>query len=75
MDRGAVQAIGAAFGIPRQLVVTIATGPGFSSRRASVSSQSRRTKVEPRLSDRYLSPRIKAPHKESPYTFAPGIGA
>jgi len=36
MDSGAAQAIGAAFASPLQLVVAIATTPGFSSRRASV---------------------------------------
>jgi hypothetical protein len=42
IETGAHQAIGAAFEMPRHEVVTIATGPGFSIRRASVGSQSRR---------------------------------
>ena len=42
---GVVQAMGAAFDIPRHEVVTIATGPGFKRRLASVTSQSRRVTI------------------------------
>ena len=38
IESGAVQATGAAFASPRQLAVTMLTGPGFSSLRASVGS-------------------------------------
>src|SRR3990172_5344161 len=42
IEGGASQAMGAAFVIPRHEVVTMATGPGFRIRRASVTSQRRR---------------------------------
>ena len=38
IDSGAVHAAGAALASPRQLVVTMLTGPGFSSLRASAGS-------------------------------------
>src|SRR5690606_29562090 len=42
IERGAVHAMGAALNMPRHAVVTIATGPGFSMRRASVGLYRRR---------------------------------
>lgn len=47
MASGVVHAIGAAFVIPRQEVVTMATGPGFRSRLASVASHIRRVTNPP----------------------------
>ncbi len=56
MESGAHQAIGAAFEMPRHDVVTMATGPGFRRRRASVGSQSRRIETRDKSEGRETRP-------------------